>query len=178
MTIWVTSRNLAASWAQRHGAKRAVSLLAPGDEFPVIADLPDKHHLKLALDDIDTPMEGLRPPQEADVKRLIAFVEDWDRKDPILIHCWAGVSRSSASAFITACLHNPDADERDIAGMVRAASPTAKPNKRMVAIADDLLGRKGRMKQAVDSMGPHEIVMEAEPFKIPSLYDKVRGHWI
>ena len=46
---------------------------------------------------------------------MIRFVETWDGQTPMLIHCWAGISRSTASAFITACLHNPDADEEEIA---------------------------------------------------------------
>ena len=178
MTIWVTSRTHAANYARQHGARRVVSLLAPGDAFPVVDGLGDDQHLKLSFDDIDEPMAGLKPPEEDDVVRLIEFVKDWDRNDPLLIHCWAGISRSSASAFITACLHNPGIDERNIANAIRRASRTAKPNRRIIQMADRILKREGRMMDAVAGMNVHEFAEEAVPFNIPSRYDQVRGHWV
>jgi predicted protein tyrosine phosphatase len=101
---------------------------------------------------------------------VIRFVEAWDRSDPLLIHCWAGISRSTASAFITACVHNPEADEDEIALAIRNASATASPNLRLVAHADALLGRGGRMIRAVERIGRGNPAMEAETFVIPSAF--------
>ena len=101
---------------------------------------------------------------------MLRFVESWDRAAPMLIHCWAGISRSTASAFITACVHNPSADEEEIALALRKASPTASPNRRLIAHADALLGRNGRMNDAVDLIGRGEISMEAQSFSIPSAF--------
>ena len=67
---------------------------------------------------------------------LLDFVAAWDRAEPLLIHCYAGVSRSTAAAFIAACALAPGRDERAIAEALRAASPTASPNPRLVALAD------------------------------------------
>lgn len=170
MTIWVSSRFHAPGVVREQRIARAVSLLAPYDEFPVLSPLGDGHHLKLAFDDIDYPIEDLAPPQPEHVEQLIRFVSDWDRASPMLIHCWAGVSRSTASAFITACLHNPDADEGEIARAIRAASDTAKPNRRLVEFADDILGRKGRMVDAVSAMGENLFTAQANPFSIPGQY--------
>ncbi len=178
MTIWVSSRFHAPDLARKIGARRAVSLLAPYDTFPVLGDLTDDDHLKLALDDVDFAEDGLEPPQKAHVQRLISFVSEWDKSAPLLIHCWAGVSRSSASAFITACAHNPEADEADLARILRKASATAKPNPRIIAFADEILGRDGRMIEAVDGMGSNVFTEQAEPFSIPSAYDTVRGRWV
>ena len=83
-------------------------------------------------------------------------------------------TRSTASAFITACLHNPEAAEQEIAAAIRAASPTASPNKRLVAHADALLGRNGRMNHAVESIGRGSAAMEAQAFSIPSTYPAAR----
>ncbi len=87
-----------------------------------------------------------------------------------MIHCWAGISRSTASAFITACLHNPKADEEEIAWAIRNASPTASPNARLVGHADALLGRGGRMARAIESIGRGDVSDEAKAFSIPSIF--------
>ena len=88
----------------------------------------------------------------------------------MLIHCLAGISRSTASAFITACVHNPDADEEEIALAIRSASPTASPNLRLVSHADALLGRNGRMTRAVEAIGRGLVSDEAAAFSIPSTF--------
>lgn len=178
MTIWVSSRFQAPSVASGQKVERAVSLLAPWDEFPDLGLGDDEKHLKLAFEDIDAPIDGVIGPEKSHVEELIAFVSKWNRDTPLLIHCWAGVSRSSASAFITACLHNPEADEVALANIMREASPTAKPNARLIAFADEILGRNGRMIDAVAAMSAHEFTEEAIPFSIPSQFDAVRGHWV
>jgi predicted protein tyrosine phosphatase len=71
----------------------------------------------------------------------------------MLIHCWAGISRSTASAFALACERSPKVDEKTIALAMREAAPHAYPNRRIVALADDILGRRGRMVDAIDAMG-------------------------
>ena len=176
MTIWVSSRLVATELALKHGANRAVSLLAPGDPFPKMTHLNASQHLRLSIDDVESSDDGTIPPARVHVERLIGFVEQWDRAAPLWIHCWAGVSRSTASAFITACLHNPETDETEIARAIRSASPTAKPNQRIVGFADDILGRNGRMLKALNSMGPNIFTEEAEPFSIPSHYNSETGH--
>jgi len=86
----------------------------------------------------------------------------------MLIHCWAGISRSTASAFAIACERNPHADEHAIALALRRAAPHAYPNRRLVALADDILGRRGRMIEAVEAMGDNNFAMEGVPFDLPA----------
>ena len=87
------------------------------------------------------------------MRRVLDFVGGWGRDEPILIHCYAGISRSTAAAYITACAHNPEHDEEEIALALRAASPSASPNRRFVALADAELGRGGRMTRAIEKIG-------------------------
>ena len=61
----------------------------------------------------------------------------------MVVHCWAGISRSTAAAFISLCAINPDAPEELIAARLREASPTAYPNRLMVRLADAALGPPG-----------------------------------
>ncbi len=128
---------------------------------------PDRH-LRLAMNDICQPQEGLVLPCETHVADLVKFALDWDRKAPLLIHCWAGISRSTAAAFITLCALNPDAEELELARALRRASPTAYPNRLLVALADEALARDGRMMAAVEHIGRGRIVEEAEVFALPA----------
>jgi predicted protein tyrosine phosphatase len=86
----------------------------------------------------------------------------------MVIHCWAGISRSTAAAVISLAAINPDAHELEIAKLLRAASPTAFPNRLMISLADAALGRRGRMVEAVESIGRGVIAGEARPFSLPA----------
>jgi len=170
MSIWISSLELAPSLAARHKPALIVSLLSPYDTFPVFDGHGDDRHLCVPVHDIVSDIGDWQAPAMSDAEKVIRFVETWDRSAPMLIHCWAGISRSTASAFITACVHNPSADEEEIALAIREASPTASPNARLVAHADAILGRGGRMSRAVAAIGRGAIAAEAEPFMIPSVF--------
>jgi predicted protein tyrosine phosphatase len=109
-------------------------------------------------------------PAETHVADLLRFVDGWKREKPIVVHCFAGISRSTAAAFITACAIQPERSEDEIAQAIRAASITAQPNPRIVKFGDQLLGRKGRMVEAVRAIGKGNFgttwIEEAEPFVI------------
>jgi predicted protein tyrosine phosphatase len=84
----------------------------------------------------------------------------------MVVHCYAGISRSTASAFAAACMLNPHRDEVSIARQIRAASPIAQPNRLIVSLADKALGRDGRMLRALDEMGPGSMTVEGRPFRV------------
>jgi predicted protein tyrosine phosphatase len=170
MAIWISSLAEAPRLVEKHRVSRVVSLLSPYDTFPTFSRLGPDSHLTVPIHDIAEDIGDWRAPGVADAEKLIRFIETWDRAQPILIHCWAGISRSTASAFITACVHNPKTDENEIAQTLREASPTAFPNPRLVAHADAVLGRNGRMSKAVAAIGRGAIAEEAVPFFIPSAF--------
>jgi predicted protein tyrosine phosphatase len=115
------------------------------------------------------PQPGLVLPCETHVSDLVKFALDWDRKAPLLIHCWAGISRSTAAAFITLCALNPETSELNLARTLRSASPTAYPNRLLVALADEALSRNGRMMTAVEEIGRGQVAEEAGVFALPAL---------
>jgi predicted protein tyrosine phosphatase len=127
--------------------------------------LPE-NHLYLGIHDITEPMDGLILPDEEHVSELIDFVQQWDRKQPMVVHCYAGISRSTAAAFIALCVARPDRDERMIARKLRAAASFAFPNPRLVALADRLLNRQGRMVRAIAEIGRGELAFEGVPFAL------------
>jgi len=146
------------------GARSLITLLSLGTSVERPRAIQPERHLFLAMSDIVDPMLGQILPAKRHVRALLDFTGEWDRAEPLLIHCFAGVSRSTAAAFITACALNPARDEAEIAKAIRAASPTATPNPRLVAVADSMLDRQGRMTQAIAAIGRGEDCLEGVPF--------------
>jgi predicted protein tyrosine phosphatase len=126
----------------------------------------EANHLRISMDDITEPADGFTAPATDHIETVLAFVRGWDRKAPLVIHCFAGISRSTATAFMTACALNPHRSENEIALQIRAASPSASPNRLIVSLADKVLRRDGRMVQALDEMGPGNMTIEGQPFRI------------
>jgi len=177
MRIHISSLPKVPHMVQTHQPTRVVSLLGPGTEFPVVEMPAPDHHHRIELNDIRKPIDGLVPPGETHVSGLLAFLKGWDPDTPLLSHCWAGISRSTATAFIAACLHNPHAEEKIIASHIAEASPTAYPNTLLVSIADALMERGGRMAHAIEQICNDDEriarvrgLEEAVPFSIPSRY--------
>ena len=147
-------------------ASHIVTLLRLIDRVQRPTTIPEANHLILGMDDISNPMDGYTHPAEEHVHELIHFVQRWDRRAPIVMHCYAGISRSTAGAFISACALNPDRDEAAVAQTIRDSSKTAAPNIMLVGHADHILGRKGRMIAAVEALGPGLPSLEGHPFRL------------
>jgi predicted protein tyrosine phosphatase len=148
------------------GARHIVTLLRQSDRVERPAHIAPENHLVLGVDDISMPMDGYTIPDDEHVARLIDFVGKWERTAPMVVHCFAGISRSTAGAYVAACALNPKRDELAIAWDIRRASRTAQPNARIVSIADRLLRREGRMVRAVEIIGPGDVAMEGHPFRL------------
>jgi predicted protein tyrosine phosphatase len=148
------------------GARHIVTLMRDVDQVVRPRGIADTNHLILQMDDISDPIDGYTPPADHHVTELIAFVRAWDRAAPLVIHCYAGISRSTAGAFVTVCALNPDRDERTIARDLRLASPSATPNIRIVTIADRMLDRRGRMVEAITAIGRGVAAYEGTPFRL------------
>jgi predicted protein tyrosine phosphatase len=151
---------------QETGARHIVTLLRIIDRVQRPTTVEEANHLILGMDDITEPLEGYTHPGEEHVSRLIEFAQRWDRKAPMVIHCYAGISRSTAGAFVAACALNPKRHEGKIAQAIRDGSATATPNIRIVTLADQLLGRRGRMIGAIQAIGAGRAAHEGDPFRL------------
>jgi predicted protein tyrosine phosphatase len=153
--------------AAKHNFSRALSLLAPAQVSSFQSDLLPREKLLLAFNDVLAPGPGLVAPDESIAGAIVAFGGACAPGDTVLVHCWMGVSRSPAAAYIIACARAPG-EEGAIAKTLRRRSPVATPNRLLVALADDLLGRGGRMVDAIDAIGRgSEFLGDAAPFALP-----------
>jgi len=148
------------------GASHVLTVMANVEQVQRPQSVLAANHLKVSMDDITEQLDGFVAPSELHIEKVLNFVRGWDRQAPMVVHCYAGISRSTASAFAAVCLLNPHRDEIEIARQIRAASPIASPNRLIVGLADKALGREGRMLRALDEMGPGSMTAEGRPFRI------------
>ena len=127
-----------------------VSIGDPEDALPSGYDtIVDK--LRLTFPDRDDE-DGA---SEEDVLEIIrAGKRVSDRSGRVLVHCWAGISRSSAAAIIMQMAFLGGGHETTVVESVIAQRPGARPNRRMIGIADRLLHLEGRLIAAVAEAVP------------------------
>lgn len=83
------------------GARHLITVINGQMIPPTPAGIADGDHLRIACNDIAEPRDGLICPDDTHVGELIRFATRWAHEGPLVIHCWAGISRSTAAAFVT-----------------------------------------------------------------------------
>ncbi|MEE8246465.1 MAG: protein tyrosine phosphatase [Alphaproteobacteria bacterium] len=145
--------NLADLEAHLHAVRPShlVSMLAD-DAFPETPEwIADADHLRLRFHDIAEPLPDHVAPGAHHLHSLIDFARGWPGEAPIVVHCFAGVSRSTAAALTVLALHNPGR-EAEAAALLRARAPHAYPNRLMIRLVDEILALDGRLVAAVEAM--------------------------
>ncbi len=129
-------------------------LLGPETPHPPLP-VAQARRLRLNFHDIAAPAPGFEAPQARHARAILDFARRWREaaSGALLFHCWAGISRSTAAAFAARCALEPHREEAEIAAELRDLAPWATPNPLLVSLADDLLGRAGRMRAAVAAIG-------------------------
>lgn len=132
-----------------------LSILDPSHPEPTdFTQYRPHERLTLRFDDIIAPLPGMAMPEPSHVERLLTFgvglaAEDGDPLRHLLVHCHAGISRSTAAMATLLAEARPGMDEDAIFAHIRDIRPQAWPNSRMISFADDLLGRGGRLNAAL-----------------------------
>lgn len=130
-----------------------LSILDPGHPQPEAFGAYGEHErLELRFHDIIDERPEMLAPQAADVERLLAFGRDLLREPArtahLLVHCHAGVSRSSAAMTLLLAQTRPERPAAEAMAEVARIRPIAWPNLRMIELGDDLLGRGGELVAA------------------------------
>jgi predicted protein tyrosine phosphatase len=142
-----------------------ISLMGPGKATAKPDQITDGF-LAMEFHDIAEPRDGLSPPTKAHVEQILNFLADWDRQSDLLVHCWMGISRSTATAAIALAQMQPEADMQQLAARLRTASPMATPNPLMISIADDLMQLNGRLRDAIAVIGRGAEAPQGQPFAL------------
>lgn len=88
-------------------------------------------------------------PDIEQVEQGLAFVMENIVKGDVIIHCHAGISRSTAMALGALSLLHPHKSEEKLIEMLLELRPKAAPNIIVVEMIDQLTGRKGKLLKAV-----------------------------
>lgn len=148
------------------GASHLLTLLSDGAVFSRPDGFGADRCLHLTMHDIPEARDGYTAPAPEHVEALLAFARRWDRAAPLVVHCHAGISRSTAAAYAIAAMLQPGRREEELALDLRRLSPMATPNPLIVAHADRLLGRQGRMIEAIRAIGRGADAFEGVPFML------------
>ena len=150
--VYISSLGEMPRHVRETGSSHVLSLVIPEDNPATPPGVRSEHHLFIGCHDIVEPFPGAVLPNAGHVRLIIDFAAAWDGNAPMLVHCFAGVSRSTAAALIVACVHEKGR-EHDLARRLRAAAPHAQPNRRIIELGDTALGCGGALVSAVESMG-------------------------
>jgi len=158
--LLISSYAAIADTIRRHRPSHMLTLMDEDVETPPA--IPPERHFRIRVNDIVEPAEGAIAPALGHIEDILIFARTWTREAPFLVHCWAGISRSTAAAYILLCDIRGPGHEDAIARELREMAPHAQPNRLMIRHADQVLGREGRMIAAVEGMGEARIVWDAE----------------
>ena len=158
---------------QRYSPSHLVTLLSPEHMIPTPDGVAPDNHLRLAVDDVGEAWVSDCAPCAKHVDDLIQFGRKWTGESPMIVHCWAGVSRSTAAAYALLCDRFRTGTELQIAKALRNRAPHASPNPLIVSLADAALGRGGRMIEAIESIGRGEIVAEGSCVELPLSFNEL-----
>ncbi len=157
-----------------HGARgvtHVLSILDPDWLEPQAFQAFAPHaRVTLHFHDAIEPGPGIILPQIADVEAVLRFgLDHGDDLGHLLIHCHAGISRSTAAMAMILAQAFPRESEDAIIERLETIRPQAWPNSRMIGFADALLGRNGRLTAAVIKLYARRLAMR------PHLADVMRG---
>lgn len=144
----------------RRRPRRVISLVSDDDAPPRFDGLDPARHLLLYVER-EICGETIDAAARRRAGEIVRFLREWDGSGDILVHCSRGVSRSTAAAFIVLCMRSPDEGEAALARRLRRAAPWADPCPLLVSYADRLLGRGGRMIEAIEDLPPPATVISA-----------------
>lgn len=153
---------------ERYQPRYLISVIQPVFQPERPPEIAEEDHLRVAVHDIWHDEPGSVLPGSAHVQRIVDFAQSWQPDlGGVHVHCYAGVSRSTATALILHAVQTGDALAS--AKALRAAAPHAAPNRRIIELADALLGWGDRLQTAVRSMGPRSELLRDEYLTILDL---------
>ena len=147
------------------GVTHVLSILGPnGADPPEFAEFAPHRRLVLRFHDVIEPLPDQNGPTRADVERLLVFGREVGETPDahLLVHCHAGVSRSTAAATLIMMQANPEWSASDAHEAVAALRPRAWPNLLILEFGEALLRRNGEIVAAVGAIYRRVLARDPE----------------
>src|ERR1700727_3954476 len=143
---------------QGRGVTHILSILDPEWPDPEAFLAYDPHfRATLRFHDAIEPDPDILLPQRGDVAAILTFGRDAAEAGGLLIHCHAGISRSTAATPMILAQAHPHESEDELADRLLRNRPQAWPNSRMIAFADELLDRRGQLMAATAGVYARQV---------------------
>jgi predicted protein tyrosine phosphatase len=125
--------------------RHVISLNDPNSVPPTMPDIPATNRLCVEFHDVSEETPNRINPTIENIEAIIAFGRCvLDGGDPVLIHCVAGVSRSTAAGLIVAA--NCSTKEPDeLVKLLRNKAPYCQPNTMMIRLGDNSMELNGEL---------------------------------
>jgi predicted protein tyrosine phosphatase len=147
------------------GVTHVLSILGPNSpDPPELAAFAPHRRLVLRFHDVIEPRDDQFAPTSEDVERLLIFGREVSETSEahLLVHCRAGVSRSTAAATLILMQANPEWTASAVLDAVAAIRPHAWPNLLKLEIGDALLGRNGEIAKAAGAIYRRVLARDPE----------------
>jgi predicted protein tyrosine phosphatase len=148
---------------QGRGITHVLSILDPDWPDPAAFRAFDPHfRATFRFHDAIEPGPDILLPQRGDVEAILTFGRDAAEAGGLLIHCHAGISRSTAATLMILAQAHPREREDELAERLLQNRPQAWPNSRMITFADELLDRHGRLSAATAGIYARQLERRPE----------------
>lgn len=139
------------------GISHVLSILDPPEpEPPAFGAYGEHARLELRFDDVIEEQAGFAAPDADHIEKILAFGRSLRDESPgaahLLVHCHAGISRSTAALTLILAQDRPDRPSAEILAEVLRSRDKAWPNLRMLELGDAALGRGGTLVAAVPAI--------------------------
>lgn len=141
-----------ASLSTARGAKRKFDAVVTIEDLGLrnglrFHKLPHPDHLVLRFEDVDDWSPDIAMAHRRHVEAALRLGRTHEN-GTVLVHCKAGVARSSAMALALIADRTGPGRELEAVRELLSVRPVAVPNLVVLDLADEALGRKGALKEA------------------------------
>jgi predicted protein tyrosine phosphatase len=157
----------------RAGVSHVLSILDPGWPAPEFGRYGEHARLELRFNDVIEADAPGAPPAPEHVARVLQFGAGLREGDHLLVHCHAGVSRSTAAMTLILAQARPDSAAEEVMAEVVRIRKQAWPNLRMIELGDATLGRNGALVAAAHAR--YAAVLARKPYKAETFTEAGRG---
>lgn len=155
MDIFVTSKNKVHDTVKATGAKHVLSLLDVGDSLFITPRLADCNRLLINCEDVLEATDHGAPTKEQ-IERFLAWAKEIPDDDTVVVHCFAGISRSTAAAITI--LTDRLGDFKPAIQRIKSVRPNLCPNPVITKFADEIFGFDGEMFKACEEVANFRLL--------------------